>query len=100
MFLLCAFLLMRHRHVTIRHVYWRHPRFHHALYWVSGLAFLEIAAWWLAAELLGLWWLAWLLAQGVTAIVRRRRYVSPQWTRTLAAARPVWPLRCGTWPRR
>jgi len=91
MFLLCAFLLARPRTINVRHVHWKHPRFHHALYWLSGLAFCEIALWYMAAELLGLWWLAWLGARLAVTLAGHGRPVPQQWHEVIRATRPIWP---------
>jgi hypothetical protein len=93
------YLLLRPscRYVTVRyvHVYWRHPRFHHALYWLTGLAFLELAAWFMLAELavytIAAWWLLWLLARAVTAVTGHWRTVPARWVSALASMRPAWP---------
>jgi hypothetical protein len=93
MFWLCLLLRPRCRHVTVRyvHVYWAHPRFHSALYWLTGLAFFELAFWYAAAELLGCWWVLWLAARTVTAITGHWRTVPDGWVSALASMRPVWP---------
>lgn len=98
MFWFCMYLLARPRHprrATVSHVRWKRPRFHSPWYWVSMLAFAELALWLmafeLAGELLGLWWLLWLGYRAAVMAAGDHWSIPGPCYRAIAATRPVWP---------
>ena len=70
MFLFALFMFRRRRVVIVRHVHWKHPRFHYPLYWLSGAAFLELAMWLVVGEVIGYALLVLLLVRGITSIAK------------------------------
>jgi hypothetical protein len=104
MFWLILLARPRRRRITINHVHWKHPRLHNPWYWLSGLAFTEVALWMcagmlaamaveFAGELLAIWWLLWLAAKGTAALVARWRHVPEPVSDAITACRPLWPSR-------
>jgi hypothetical protein len=83
------------RRITVNHVRWKRPRFHNPWYWISTLAFLELAMWLvafeIAGELLGIWWLAWWGYRAAVMAAGDRWSLAGGWYRVIPATRPVWP---------
>jgi hypothetical protein len=98
MFWLILLALPHHRH------YHRHGRFRHPLYWLSGLAFLELTLWCavieVAGELLAVWWVLWWASRGLAAAgqamweaTQPASAGAPDWKGAVDGARPPWPRR-------
>jgi hypothetical protein len=69
----------------------KHARFCNVWYWLSGLALMELLAWYAAGELLGMWWLLWWVARKAVFLVGDHRSVPGAAYRMIDATRPVWP---------
>jgi hypothetical protein len=103
MFWFAMYLMARPRYprrITVNHVHWQHPRFHNPWYWLTGLAFMELALWLMVFEIAGeglaLWWLLWWVAKRIVFFAGDHRPVPGGAYRMLDATRPVWPRREAT----
>ena len=98
MFWLFLLLRPRHHHHHVR-AHRRHARFRNPWYWLSMLAFMELAVWLavfeFAGEVLGVWWLLWWAARKSVFFAGDHRSVPGGAYRFIDATRPVWPKAAG-----